>query len=204
MNAGEATGSTSPAEVYSQALQSLRQTQALEQRREIRLGYSKLVVAALTVTAAFFLFRFPAYVELLALPVVLFIVLAVLQEKLIRQLRLRSRSIQFYERGQRNGARKETFASVVRKSAIGGLCASPLAFLLPFALLPELIGIPAIVGMALFVYFNHRRHHPSHELYLRQENTYFSVIPDAPQPRVLPAPQQRLLSNEDDLKGDNQ
>jgi hypothetical protein len=111
---------------------------------------------------------------------------------------------QFYERGQRNGARKETFASVVRKSAIGGLCASPLAFLLPFALLPELIGIPAIVGMALFVYFNHRRHHPSHELYLRQENTYFSVIPDAPQPRVLPAPQQRLLSNEDDLKGDNQ
>jgi hypothetical protein len=111
---------------------------------------------------------------------------------------------QFYERGQRNGARKETFSSVVRKSAIGGLCASPLAFLLPFALLPELIGIPAIVGMALFVYFNHRRHHPNHERYLTQENTHFAVIPDAPQPRVLPALQQRLLSKGDDSKGDKQ
>jgi hypothetical protein len=106
---------------------------------------------------------------------------------------------QFYERGQRTGARKETFSSVVWKSAIGGLCASPLAFLLPVALIPELIGIPAIVGMALFVYFNHRRHHPNHERYLAQENTRFAVIPDAPQPCVVPAPQQRLLS-----KGDHQ
>jgi hypothetical protein len=111
---------------------------------------------------------------------------------------------QFYERGQRNGARKETFSSVVRKSVIGGLCASPLAFLLPFALLPELIGVPAIVGMALFAYFSHRRHHPNHERYLAQENTHFTVIPDAPQPRELPAPQQRLLSKGDELKGDNQ
>lgn len=70
---------------------------------------------------------------------------------------------QFYKRGQMNGARKETLASVVRKSAIGGLCASPLAFFLPFSLLPELIGIPTIVGTALFAYFNHRRHHPSHD-----------------------------------------
>lgn len=110
---------------------------------------------------------------------------------------------QFYERGRVNGARKETLASVLRKSVIGGLCASPLAFLFPLALVPELIGIPAVVGGALFVYFNHRRHHPSHDRYLAQENTRFAVIPDAPRPRELRTPQQRLLTKGDDSKGDD-
>jgi hypothetical protein len=105
---------------------------------------------------------------------------------------------QFYKRGQLTGALKETFASVVRKSALGGLCASLLAFLFPVALVPELIGIPAVVGTALFVYFNHRRHHPSHDRYLAHENTQFAVIPDAPQPRELRPPQQRLLTKGDD------
>lgn len=106
---------------------------------------------------------------------------------------------QFYKRGQMHGARKETLASVLRKSALGGVCASLLAFLLPFALLPELIGIPTIVGMALFAYFNHRRHHPSHESYLAQENTQFAMIPDAPQQaREIRARQQRLLAKGDD------
>lgn len=106
---------------------------------------------------------------------------------------------QFYERGRLTGARQETFASVVRRSAIGGVCAIPLAFLLPVALIPELIGIPAIVGTALFVYFNHRRHHPSHERYLAQEATRFAVIPDAPKQPAIQVPVQRLLS-----KGDEQ
>jgi hypothetical protein len=117
---------------------------------------------------------------------------------------------QFYERGQRNGARKEPLSSVVRKSALGGVCASPLAFLLPFALFPELIGIAVIVGMALFVYFNHRRHHPSHDRYLKQENTIFAVIPDEPPPRELRQRQQRLLTTgndstkeDDSTKGDD-
>jgi len=108
---------------------------------------------------------------------------------------------QFYERGQRNGASRETRWSVLRKSLLGGLCAAPLGFVLPLAWLPALMAIP---GLGLFVYFNHRRHHPSHERYLAQENTHFAVIPDAPQPRELRAPQQRLLSKGDDSKGDNQ
>ena len=100
MKAGEATGGgASPAAVYSQALKELKQAQAVEQRREVRLGYSKLAIAALTLIAAFFLFRVPSYIEFLAAPVGLFVVLAVLQEKLIRRLRLRARAIQFYERG---------------------------------------------------------------------------------------------------------
>jgi hypothetical protein len=108
---------------------------------------------------------------------------------------------QFYERGRRNGACKETRWSVLRKSLLGGLCAVPLAFVLPLSWLPALVAIP---GLGLFIYFNHRRHHPSHERYLKQENTRFAVIPDAPQPRELRAPQQHLLTKGDDLKGDDQ
>ena len=107
--------------------------------------------------------------------------------------------VQFYERGLLNGARKETLSSVVRKSVIGGLCAIPLALLMPFALVPELIGLPVVVATALFVYFNHRRHHPSHERYLGQEATRFAVIPDARRQPAIEAPVQRLLS-----KGDEQ
>jgi hypothetical protein len=102
---------------------------------------------------------------------------------------------QFYARGRQNGAVRETRWSVVRKSALGGLCALPLAFLVPLAWLPALMAVPAL---GLFVCFNHRRHHPSHERYLAQENTHFAVIPDAPKPREIPAPQQRLLTKGDD------
>ncbi len=101
---------------------------------------------------------------------------------------------QFYERGRMNGACRETRWSVLRKSLLGGLCAAPLAFVVPLISLPALAAIP---GLAVFVYFNHRRHHPSLECYLAQENTHFAVIPDAPPPRELPAPKQRLLTKGD-------
>jgi hypothetical protein len=104
---------------------------------------------------------------------------------------------QFYARGRQNGARKETLASVVRKSAFGGALAVPLAFLVPFALVPAFLAIPAIVGVGLFTYFNHRRHHPDHDRYLAQENTHFAVIPDAPRAPELHAPAPRLLSKGD-------
>jgi hypothetical protein len=104
---------------------------------------------------------------------------------------------QFYARGRRNGARKETFASVVRKSAFGGALAAPLAFLVPFAFVPALLALPAIVGVGLFTFFNHRRHHPDHDRYLAQENTRFAVIPDAPRVQQLPASAPRLLSKGD-------
>jgi len=109
---------------------------------------------------------------------------------------------QFYERGRRNGACKETRWSVLRKSLLGGLCATPLAFLIPLAWFPAQLAVPAVPAFALFIYLNHRRHHPSHDRYLTLENTHFAVIPDAPQPPELPAPKQRLLSKGNDSKGD--
>lgn len=105
---------------------------------------------------------------------------------------------QFYARGKEIGARKETLASVVRKSALGGALAAPLAFFTPFVFIPALMAFPMVVGVGLFAYFNHRRHHPDHDRYLAQENTRFAVIPDAPV-QQLPTPAPRLLS-----KGDSQ
>jgi hypothetical protein len=116
------------------------------------------------------------------------------KRKLAECLEWRAIFAQFYERGRLNGARRETRWSVIRKSALGGLCAAPLGFLLPLAWLPALMAIP---GLGLFVYLNHRRHHPSHERYLAQENTQFAVIPDAPQPPEPRRPQPRLLSKGD-------
>jgi hypothetical protein len=51
--------------------------------------------------------------------------------------------------------------------------------------------------LAFFIYFNHRRHHPSHERYLEQENTHFAVIPDAPEAHELHAPLPHLLTKGD-------
>ncbi len=104
---------------------------------------------------------------------------------------------QFYARGRQNGARKETLASVVRKSALGGAASGLLAFLVPFAFVPALLALPVVVGVGLFTYFNHRRHHPDHDRYLAQENTRFAVIPDAPRAQELSAPPPRLLTKGD-------
>lgn len=104
---------------------------------------------------------------------------------------------QYYARGRQTGARKETLASVVRKSALGGMLAAPLAFFVPLAFVPALVALPLTVGVGLFTYLNHRRHHPDHDRYLAQENTRFAVVPDAPRVEQLPTPAQRLLSKGD-------
>jgi len=103
----------------------------------------------------------------------------------------------FYERGKRTGARQETRASVLRKTAVGTLCSVPAALFVPLAWFPAQIGVAGLAGLGCFIYSNHRRIHPSQERYLKQEATRFAVVPDEP---GLPAPQpnpQRLLSKGD-------
>ena len=100
MDAGSAQrGGDQPADVYSQRLQELNQAQAEEGRREKLLGLAKLALAACTLFCALLLLRHTAAIELLLVPAAAFVLLAVMQEKLIRRLRQRARSIQFYERG---------------------------------------------------------------------------------------------------------
>ncbi|HEY1897062.1 MAG TPA: mismatch repair protein [Terracidiphilus sp.] len=87
------------AELYTEELRGLGQLQGSQQRRERRLGYSKLIIAIATLAAAVFLPRHVAAFALLGAPVAAFVVLAVLQEKLLASIRYRTRAIAFYERG---------------------------------------------------------------------------------------------------------
>ena len=103
----------------------------------------------------------------------------------------------FYERGQRNGARQESNASVIRKTILGTLCALPVALLIPFVFFPAQLGVLAVAGLAAFIYFTHRRQHPSPERYLEQENTRFAVIHDAPDPKAFATINPYLLPKGD-------
>jgi hypothetical protein len=100
----------------------------------------------------------------------------------------------YYDRGQRNGARREPVWSVVWKSILGTVGGILVAVFLPLAWLPAEILLPAIPGVGLFLFFNHRRLHPSHERYLARENTKFAVIPEARVAEALPEPPRRLLT----------
>lgn len=85
--------------MYTAELVHLNALQATEQRREKVLGYSKLAIAILTLAAAALLYRSGLLLALLAMPVLLFVVLTVLQERLLGSIRYRTRAIAFYERG---------------------------------------------------------------------------------------------------------
>jgi hypothetical protein len=101
MDAGETHSSEeTPGKHYARRLRELNQAQAVEQRRETRLGYAKLAVALLTVLAAAVFLHYLKALEFLLVPVAAFLILAVLQENLIRKLRYRARAIAFYQRGQ--------------------------------------------------------------------------------------------------------
>jgi hypothetical protein len=88
-----------PAQIYERELNILGIAQAIEQRRERLLGYSKLVLAGLTVLAAVLLHRSAIALFLLLIPVAVFIALAIQQEKLLASVRYRTRALAFYERG---------------------------------------------------------------------------------------------------------
>jgi hypothetical protein len=88
-----------PAEVYSGRLEALREEQAVKQRQETQLGYAKVALAVSTLSFAVLFIHHTEVLEFLLAPVVIFVILAVLHERLLKALRLRGRAIRFYERG---------------------------------------------------------------------------------------------------------
>jgi MutS domain V len=89
----------SPCSVYTTRLKKLVGTQTIEQRRERRLGFAKLIVAGLTLLSGFLLLHYLNAIEWLPIPIGVFLVLGVLQEKHIRRIKFRARAINFFERG---------------------------------------------------------------------------------------------------------
>lgn len=85
--------------LYSERLSALEREQAAERQREKRLGYAKLVVAAITLVSAVMLLYFSRFLWFLLLPAAAFVWLAVLHETHLQRIRSRQRAIGFYERG---------------------------------------------------------------------------------------------------------
>ena len=88
-----------PAATYSHRLEELRRLQAVEQRRERAMGYSKLVVALAVAIAAVLLIYHPMALGPLLTSIAVFVVLAVIQERATLKIRYGARAIVFYERG---------------------------------------------------------------------------------------------------------
>ena len=100
MDAGEAKfGGKRPEEVYSQRLNELHLAQAAEGKRERLLGYAKVALGVATILCAAVFIHRVTVLELLLIAVALFIVLAVLHERVLESIGHRGRAIRFYERG---------------------------------------------------------------------------------------------------------
>lgn len=112
----------------------------------------------------------------------------------VRRREWRAILAQYYGRGSSHGARQETMASVIRKSAFAGFCATPALLLAAVVPVIALAACPVVVGIGVFIRLYHRRIHPSHERYLKQENTQWAV-PDRSFVRIeAEAPSPRLLT----------
>ena len=100
MGAEETTrGAGDPAALYSEQLNALQRSQSADQRQERLLGYAKVAVAFTTIAAALILLYYVRFLSLLLLPAGAFVLLAVLHERRLQQIRSRQRAIEFYERG---------------------------------------------------------------------------------------------------------
>ena len=99
MGAAATLKSDDPAGLYSEQLEELTRLQVADEKRERLLGYAKVVVAFVTVAAAILLLNFVRLLWVLSVPAALFVFLAVLHEKRLRQIRQRRRAIEFYNRG---------------------------------------------------------------------------------------------------------
>ena len=96
---GTTRGDAEPAVLYSERLLELKSAQASDQRQERQFGYAKVAVAFVTIAAALILLYYAKFLWLLVLPAAAFAFLAVLHEQRLQRLRLRQRSLEFYERG---------------------------------------------------------------------------------------------------------
>lgn len=94
-----AAGTRSPEAEYTFQIAALRHLERSAQRRSRIYGIAKLILAALTLVAAGFLLHRTAQLALLLAPIAAFVLIAILHEKLLQQIRYRGRAIDFHENG---------------------------------------------------------------------------------------------------------
>lgn len=89
----------SPNDLYTRRLRDLQLARDAEERRHKLYGIAKLTLGILIVITAFVLLRYTQFIALLFIPVAVYILLAVLHDRLLRSLRTHVRTIDFYQRG---------------------------------------------------------------------------------------------------------
>ena len=100
MDQGEAAdGGSRAEELYSDRLNELHRVQEVERKRERMLGYVKVALGVSTALCAVLFIHRIAVLESLLAPIGLFVVLAVLHEKVLASIGFRGRAIRFYEMG---------------------------------------------------------------------------------------------------------
>lgn len=103
----------------------------------------------------------------------------------------------YYDRGLKNGARREPLWSVIWKSALGVIGGALVAMFVPeLGIIADCL-LPAIPGLGLFLFFNHHRLHPGEERFLKREVTTFAVIPERPRTGAVPQRPVHLLPKGD-------
>src|SRR5277367_6484688 len=96
MNGDEGLVREHPAEVYARRLRELSRLESADQRREKLLAFAKLIVVAIALIGAVLFLHFLKALVFLAMPIAVFLVLAVVPDNLIRRIRRRARAIAFY------------------------------------------------------------------------------------------------------------
>lgn len=88
-----------PGPLYAERLKQLQSEQAADEKRERGLGYAKVAVAAIVLLSAIILLYYTKLIWILLLPAGVFVWLAVLHDRKLRQIRQRQRSMMFFQRG---------------------------------------------------------------------------------------------------------
>lgn len=118
----------------------------------------------------------------------------------LRQLKARQENwhataAQYHERGRVHGARQSPHWLVLLKSTAWSLGGLVLGSLLGPFLSPLYFALPGGAWIAAFLYYRHRRFHPTYDQFKQQENTRFAVSTDRTKvafpatPKLLPPPE---------------
>jgi Flp pilus assembly protein TadB len=101
-----------------------------------------------------------------------------------------AQAAQYHARGDKRGGRQVPQWLVLVKAALWAVVALIPGILLGLPVLIT-VALPVVAGIAGFLFYRHRRFHPSYKQFKRQENVRFAVSTD--RPSVEMPPTQRLL-----------
>ena len=114
-----------------------------------------------------------------------------------QQQNWQSVAAQYHERGRIHGARQSPHWLVLLKATLWSLGGLALGCTLGTFFAPLFFLLPCGTWAGAFLYYRHRRFHPSYDQFRQQENTQFAIRTDRPRmtqpatPRFLPPPEDK-------------